>query len=226
MEDTKTLVEEVKETKKKQRFCSADRKEQILSIAAEIFSQKGFNGTTTKEIAERLDVSEAIIFRHFPTKQDLYSAILHEKTTELMQPLWLNCVELMQKKDDRGVFTRLAAQILEMMHKDQTLLRLLFYSALEKHQLAQAFLESTARQVREPAIKYIKQRIEDGAFRSIDPILTAKFFFSLVKQWGISRELFQDSEMQKLSPWEAAEEITNIFLFGILQDQNSRSAKE
>lgn len=204
----------------KKRICKEDRREQILLIASQIFSQKGFNGTTTKEIAEQVGVSEAIIFRHFPSKQELYSATLDNKTTELMQPLWLNCEELMLKKDDQGVFITLATQILEMIHQDPTLLRLIFYSALEKHQLAKNFLETTARQVREPAVTYIQQRIIDGAFINSDPTLTARFFFSLVMQWCIGRELFQETDKQFVSSDEAAQQITNIFLFGVLKSKS------
>jgi len=213
MSTTEIPIEE--KAKYKKRVCKEDRREQILLIASQIFSENGFNGTTTKEIAEQVGVSEAIIFRHFPSKQELYSAILDNKTTELMQPLWLKCEELMSKKDDREVFVTLAAQILEIIHTDPTLLRLIFYSALEKHQLAKEFLETTARQVREPAVIYIKQRVADGAFRPLDPIMAARFFFSLVMQWGIGRDLFQESDRQMVSSWEAAEQITDIFLSGV-----------
>lgn len=201
--------------KYKKRFSKEDRREQILLIASEIFSQKGFNGATTKEIADKVGVCEAIIFRHFPNKQALYSATLDNKTTEMMQPLWLKCEDFMLKKDDEAVFTTLATQILEVIHQDSTLLRLLFYSALEKHELAKDFAETTAKLVREPAVRYIKDRIEDGAFRSMDPVLAAKFFFSLVMQWAIGRDLFLDSTKQTVSSWEAAKEITSIFLKGI-----------
>ncbi|KAF0189692.1 MAG: acrR, partial [bacterium] len=123
-------------------------------------------------------------------------------------------------------FVTLAAQILEVIHKDTTLLRLLFYSALEKHQLAKNFLETTARQVREPAVIYIKQRIADGDFRSIDPVLAANFFFSLVKQWALGRDLFQENDKQMVSSWEAAKEITNIFLFGVSKNQDFPKLEE
>jgi AcrR family transcriptional regulator len=217
---TNIELESQEKAKCKKRIPKEDRREQILLIASEIFSQKGFNGATTKEIADTAGVSEAIIFRHFPNKQALYSAILDNKTTEMMQPLWLKCEELMLKKDDHAVFITLATQILEIIHDDPTLLRLLFYSALEKHQLAKDFAETTVRQVREPAVTYINQRIKDGDFRIIDPVLAAQFFFSLVMQWAIGRDLLQDSTKQLFSSKKAAREITNIFLSGISKNQN------
>ncbi len=226
LEKTDSLNSLSSEKPSKKRVCREDRREQILTVSAQLFSQKGFNGTTTKELAEQIGVSEAILFRHFPNKQELYSAILDYKTNELMQPLWLNCEELMLERDDYKVFVTLAAQILETLKQDPCLLRLLFYSALEGHQLASNFLETTVRQVREPAVNYIKQRIEEQAFRPLDPILAARSFFSLVMQRALGKELFQDSDLQKTSSWEAAQEITDIFLFGISKNKDLSHSKE
>ena len=50
------------------------RRLQILRVAVRLFSQRGFRGTTTKEIAQAAGVSEAMVFRHFATKEELYAA--------------------------------------------------------------------------------------------------------------------------------------------------------
>src|SRR3982751_707968 len=59
-----------------QRLPASDRRRQLVETALDIFSRKGFGGTTTKEIAAAAGVTEAIIFRHFPSKADLYNAFL------------------------------------------------------------------------------------------------------------------------------------------------------
>jgi AcrR family transcriptional regulator len=61
------------------RMPASDRRSQILDIALNVFSKKGLNGATTKEIAAAAGVTEAIIFRHFPTKQALYQAVLEPR---------------------------------------------------------------------------------------------------------------------------------------------------
>ena len=61
------------------RFSSADRREQILDVATGLFAQQGFRGTTTKLIAEKSGVTEALIFRHFPSKEELYWAVIERK---------------------------------------------------------------------------------------------------------------------------------------------------
>ena len=62
------------------RLTAPDRRRQLIEAAMDLFSRKGFAGTTTKEIALAAGVSEAIIFRHFATKDDLYWEVLSAKS--------------------------------------------------------------------------------------------------------------------------------------------------
>jgi TetR/AcrR family transcriptional regulator, transcriptional repressor of aconitase len=57
------------------RLTSANRRKAILDSALPLFARKGFAATTTKEIAQTAGVSEALIFKHFPSKASLYEAI-------------------------------------------------------------------------------------------------------------------------------------------------------
>lgn len=54
------------------RLSGEDRQRQLIEVAGRLFSRKGFNGTTTREIAVATGVNEATIFRYFSTKDDLY----------------------------------------------------------------------------------------------------------------------------------------------------------
>jgi AcrR family transcriptional regulator len=54
---------------------SADRRAAIISAARRIFVEKGFDRTTTRSLADAAGVSEALLFKHFPNKEALYSAI-------------------------------------------------------------------------------------------------------------------------------------------------------
>jgi TetR/AcrR family transcriptional regulator, transcriptional repressor of aconitase len=63
------------------RLDSDERRNTIVQAAVPLFARKGFAGTTTREIAESAGISEALLFKHFPTKQLLYGEILR----------WLGC---------------------------------------------------------------------------------------------------------------------------------------
>src|SRR6267142_88620 len=95
------------------RMAGEERRLQIVRVAMQLFSQRGFRGTTTKEIARAAGVSEAMVFRHFATKEELYSAILDHKACsgDSMNPEAM-VAEALKLKDDRAVFQGLALDAL------------------------------------------------------------------------------------------------------------------
>ncbi len=57
------------------KMSGEDRRTAIIRTAQRVFVEKGFYRTTTRELAEAVGVSEALLFKHFPSKEALYSAI-------------------------------------------------------------------------------------------------------------------------------------------------------
>ncbi|MFT8613169.1 MAG: helix-turn-helix domain-containing protein [Gluconobacter oxydans] len=57
------------------RLSATDRKQAILSAAAPVFARLGREGATTKEIARAAGVSEALLYRHFASKEVLYAEL-------------------------------------------------------------------------------------------------------------------------------------------------------
>jgi len=58
------------------RLDNEERRRGIVEAAVPLFARKGFAGTTTKEIAEAARVSEALVYKHFPSKAALYEEIV------------------------------------------------------------------------------------------------------------------------------------------------------
>jgi AcrR family transcriptional regulator len=56
------------------RMAGSERREVILAEAREVFARAGFSGATVREIAQRSGVNEAMIYRHFESKDDLFRA--------------------------------------------------------------------------------------------------------------------------------------------------------
>jgi len=64
-----------------------DRQEAIIRAAARVFADKGFHGATTRALAMAAGVSEALLYRHFPSKEALYEAIgLQHLTDQEAEP--------------------------------------------------------------------------------------------------------------------------------------------
>src|SRR5579863_752491 len=119
------------------RMSGEDRRRQLIEVAIDLFSKHGFNGTTTREIACAAGVTEAIIFRHFATKQDLYAAILDHSCPAIGDEKWLAEVQSrMDRDDDEGLFRLIVSSILETHRTEPRFERLMLHASLEGHELA------------------------------------------------------------------------------------------
>lgn len=203
------------------RMTAEDRKLQILRIAVTLFSQKGFGGTTTREIAQAAGVSEAMVFRHFATKQELYSAILDHKACsgDSMNPEHM-VAEALKQKDDRAVFEQLALGALNHHECDPEFQRLLLHSALEGHELAEMFFEKFIRRVYELLGAYIAERQDDGAMVKVDPPIIIRSFIGMIIHHSLNNNLWDPNRrLLKISNEEAAKHFTNILLNGISMEE-------
>ena len=193
------------------------RKLQILRVAVKLFSQRGFVGTTTKEIAVAAGVSEAMVFRHYATKQELYSAILDHKACsgDSMNPEQM-VAEALKQKDDRAVFEQLALGALNHHEEDPEFQRLLLHAALEGHELAEMFFEKFIRRVYELLGGYIAERQRDGAMVKIDPSIIIRSFIGMIIHHSLNNNLWDPNRrLLNISNQEAARHFTNILLNGI-----------
>jgi AcrR family transcriptional regulator len=198
-----------------QRFTAEDRKQQILGIATELFANQGFNGTTTREIANRAKVNEAIIFRHFPTKEELYWSVIEAKCGTGGGRARIR-ERLARGGDLREVFTDISEGILQRRQNDQTLTRLLFFSALEKHSLSERFFKTYIAEYYETLAEFIRERMESGELRTADPILAARGFFGMVIYHSLVQELFGAKRYQQYDLREVSETIVSMWLDGML----------
>lgn len=58
----------------RQLSTAAERREALVDAAADVFAERGFHGTPTTAIARAAGISQAYLFRLFPTKEELYVA--------------------------------------------------------------------------------------------------------------------------------------------------------
>ena len=199
------------------------RREQILRTAVDLFSQRGFKGTTTKEIAKAAGVSEAIIFRHFATKDELYGAILHSKSCQdgLHRFPWEGnevLMEAIRTRDDFAVFYNIALQAMNNHQKDVGFMRLLFYSALEEHQLADRFFGEFVSQVYGFIGEYVRDRQKEGAMRDVEPRIVVRAFLGMLIHHSLNNILWdKERRLLNVTNEEAARNFAEIILRGVLK---------
>jgi AcrR family transcriptional regulator len=202
-------------SKRTSRVPSDERRAQILRVATELFAQQGFNGTTTREIANRVEVEETILFRLFPSKRDLYWAVIDAKTRSSSGREQLEA-QLDSAEDERKIFTTIAEDILERNTNDSTLTRLLLFSGLEAHELSQRFFQTYIATYFDVLAGYIQRRIRQGAYRKVDPLLSARSFLGMVFNYFLVQELFA-GRPHKFDIKKVSETLTDIWLNGMLK---------
>jgi TetR/AcrR family transcriptional regulator len=65
------------------RLPAAERRQALIDVALDVFTEGSYRGTTTAEIAREAGVSEPILYRHFESKRDLYLACIEESWRRL-----------------------------------------------------------------------------------------------------------------------------------------------
>lgn len=206
------------------RMKSAERRAAIVEAAIHLFAEKGFRGATTRGLAAALGVSGPVLYRHFKTKRDLYRAIIEAKTeakTETKAETKTQPGEhqadgllLLEGGDDRAFFRYLGNLILKPYEDDPDFMRLLLFSALEGHELADLFFERQVQDYFRLVASHIQRRIDEGQFRQVDAQIAAYGFNGMVSHYGLTRLLFGNRVAQK-SRAQVVDEMVEIFLRGI-----------
>ena len=205
---------------KRKRVSAADRREQILAVARQLFAKQGFRGTTTRQIADRAQVNEAILFRHFRSKEALYWAVLDELSRQRnnrgnLQALIAERARTGKPEADETFFAAIAEGLLERSRRDPTLMRLLLFSALERHSLSQRFFRTYTTVYWDLLAKYIRGRMRAGEFKATNPLLAARSFIGMVGHYNIMHSLLGPGKYPDYSHRLVSKTLARIWLGGM-----------
>lgn len=208
----------------KKRISGDERRQRLVRAAVELFSERGFGGVATKQIADAAGVNEALLFRDFGTKQGLYTAILDSKTEDPhAAELRAELQSLAERKDDEGLIRFLFSEILAGYRSDPQYKRMLLYAALERHEISRLFNETRGMPMFTFLVRYVEQRQKDGVFAAGDPRAIAFSMFGLPVYYAMVRRLF-DIEFLGLSDEEAVDMFTPLVLNGLKRQTEAASA--
>jgi TetR/AcrR family transcriptional regulator len=196
-----------------------DRRQQLLDVAVAVFARQGFGGTKTKDIAAAAGVSEAIVFRHFSSKEDLYHAILDAKEGKHGAPEFVDILRTFaDRRDDAGLFHYVGAAIVHSFREDPAFHRLMLYASLEGHLLAGLFRERFGLPIFDYLRRYIVLRQKEGVFRAIDPQIAVMFMTGSIMHFAMVRHVFQ-CKKPHVSEDTAVREMVDMALTGLMVSQ-------
>lgn len=156
-----------------------ERLEELLDIAAEVFLAEGFNGASTNVIARRAKASKATFYSRFPTKEDLFLAVLERRSNRIAKVV----TPLLDTDAPPDVALRDFGR--KLVHgvltgEQVAFVRMIGMEAERFPKLAQHFYELGPRRALEMLTAYLRQSVERGHLRGENPERMAEHFISLV----------------------------------------------
>jgi AcrR family transcriptional regulator len=185
----------------------------ILDATREIFSQKGFRGTTTREIAERAGVNEATLFRHFGNKEALIEAMFKNACSS--DGNFISDFFEGASGDLAVDLKALAVAALTGMSAKRDLI-LIALAEEPRDPTGFNMLWKTPSLVYESLRAYFARAVEQGTI-SGDPAILARFFMGMMFAHIMGRCIFGTPNFE-----EVADYSVGIFLNGILNKENAR----
>src|SRR5262245_14044556 len=159
------------------RLGARDRRAQILDTAFDVFSEKGFHGARTRELARRAGVSEGLVFRHFPTKEALVRAILDRVGLEDLIPV---LEESLSRMPPRDALQALAERVLTNLRDRPHVFRVVFFGILETPELAAHFYRKFLSRLLALETRLFRRAFAERAGShpadSVDPAVVARSF--------------------------------------------------
>jgi AcrR family transcriptional regulator len=194
----------------KLRLKSDDRRSQILAAALDVFAELGFHGARTRDLAEKAGVSEALLFRHFATKEDLVRAILEsvgfEERIGMME-------EHFTKLPPREGLCRIAEYSLTALRDDPRVFRVIFFGVLEVPALAGEFYRKFLSRLLALETRLFERAFaERGARRAAqDAAVAARSFHGSLFFYQMTGAIVRIEPLPQ-NPKERAEAIVNLYL--------------
>jgi AcrR family transcriptional regulator len=181
------------------RMAAAERRAALLECACGVFARGSYRGTTTKEIANEAGISEPILYRHFPSKRDLYLACLDEAWTRV-QALWHKAIAT--EPDPSGWLQAMGIAYLTAKDKRSRLVDLWIQALTEASEDAhiRRYLRRQIRDVHDYVSSVIMRSQEAGGIlRERDPSAEAWVFMAIGLLGTIDRRLsLLDGELSRI----------------------------
>jgi AcrR family transcriptional regulator len=192
-----------------------DTRTRILQAALRLFAAKGYEGTTTKDLASTANVAEGTIFRHFANKK----AILIEVATSG----WVDILtDLLTELSEMGSYKAVAQVMRRRMMRLQEngdLLRVCFIEAQYHPELRERIQSDVIAKMTDVAEAFFQTAMDRGIYRRMNAKIVAQVFLGMFAIAGFSKDTIVDLSSPKALQ-EMAEGIADIFLHGVLAQES------
>lgn len=184
----------------------------ILQAAQRLFARKGYDGTTTRDLAAAANVAEGTLFRHFANKKAILVEVATQGWVEILTDLLTELSEMGSYKAVAQVMRRRMLR----MRESHDLMRVCFMEAQFHPELRDRIQVEIVDKMTDVAEAFFETAMERGIYRKINPKIVAQVFLGMFAIAGFSDHTIIDPDASPESMKEMAEGIADIFLNGVL----------
>ena len=187
-----------------------ERQGVILDAAREAFLSSGYGGARTRDIALRAGVNEALLFRHFATKEEIFQKAVIEPLIEIMSGTLARGEAVVPNEPAADKLARSESTMRQMLEVMQAAVPLLGIVLFAENQQAQKFYREQVTPIFEAGANRLRQRYGTWTHRPYDPDImsrasTGMCLFLVLDAHFTGRELDLDA---------AASELAQIVMYG------------
>lgn len=192
----------------------AERPDEILAAAFEVFAEQGLAGARVDDIAARAGVSKGTLYLYFPGKDELFREALRARVRRTLEGL----ASAAPPGEPISRLTRfIDAYWAHLRNKNfGQLYRLVLAELHQFPELSRFYAEEVSGRITGLSTEIVEHGVATGAFRDVDPSTAARMIVALLVQhavWNSRRELFP--HLGERSEEQLVDEIKD-FLFSAL----------
>jgi AcrR family transcriptional regulator len=187
---------------------------EIMDAARTLFLAQGFSASGMRQIARNVGITPAAIYNHFPSKDELFTALLRrEAPFDELFVLWKDT----QAQTTEELLARVFRGTVDLFAAHQDYIRLALIDAQERGGVA---ITSFLPHLAQGALGFY-QRLDalnsaDGRLHPMLPFVFLRTLVSLIAGYILTEQIIRPSEMLHLPEVDWAQELTDIFLHGVM----------
>lgn len=195
-----------------------ERHWQILNAAVKIFSEKGFDGARTSDIAKEADIAEGTIFRYYKTKKDILKGLMIPMTVRFLKPLIFRSLQKIMEEDEGKSINEILEEIvldrISLVRKNFPLLKIVAIESIYHPDIFENLRNEIAPKILPAVEKFIEKKIKENEIKNLEPRLITRTIVSVIFGY-IFTTSFLPEQFPAKDDKEEAKIIVDIILNGI-----------
>jgi AcrR family transcriptional regulator len=187
-------------------------RDKILKAAQKLFARHGYDGTTTKELAEKAGIAEGTLFRHFANKKAILVEVATQGWIELLTDL---LTELSEMASYEAISHVMYKRMLRL-GDNYDMMRVCFMEVQSHPDLRDRIQSEVVEKMTSVAEAFFQTAMERGVYRKMNPRVIAQVFLGMFVVAGFSHETIAQPNASPQDMKDMAEGLADIFLNGVL----------